>query len=154
MLITNTPNSELHIFNNEGEEIVTIDGTGVTKPSGGVVSQQVKTDGQHFAFYRIGEFTQEDGDYVVSQEDLVAFNEWVKSLSQGAILSIVHDNEDESRVYTTVHNILVMRVEFVSSGSPLDVYDFVVTCLGNTDLSFIVFDDEPTVLYYGIDIGD
>ena len=35
MLITNTPNNELHIYNNEGEEIVSIDDSGVTKPSGG-----------------------------------------------------------------------------------------------------------------------
>ena len=37
MLITNKPNDQLHIYNNEGEEIVTIDSTGVTKPdvSGG-----------------------------------------------------------------------------------------------------------------------
>ena len=32
MLITNTPNSELHVYNNEGEEIVTIDESGVIKP--------------------------------------------------------------------------------------------------------------------------
>ena len=37
MLITNTPNNELHVFNNDGEEIVKIDETGVVKPdvSGG-----------------------------------------------------------------------------------------------------------------------
>lgn len=35
MLITNTPNNELHIFNNEGEEIVSINDSGVTKPETG-----------------------------------------------------------------------------------------------------------------------
>lgn len=37
MLITNTPNSELHVYNNSGEEIVKIDESGVVKPdvSGG-----------------------------------------------------------------------------------------------------------------------
>lgn len=35
MLITNTPNSELHVFNNDGEEIVKIDETGVVKPEVG-----------------------------------------------------------------------------------------------------------------------
>ena len=31
MLITNTPNDELHIYNNDGEEILAIGSNGVTK---------------------------------------------------------------------------------------------------------------------------
>jgi hypothetical protein len=37
MLITNTPNNELHIFNNEGEEIVSINDSGVTKSGSGLI---------------------------------------------------------------------------------------------------------------------
>lgn len=36
MLITNTPNNELHVYNNSGEEIVKIDESGVVKPDGGL----------------------------------------------------------------------------------------------------------------------
>lgn len=60
MLITNTPNNELHIFNNEGEEIVSINDSGVTKSGSGLIVHADELNNAGVIWGTFGEYDSEE----------------------------------------------------------------------------------------------
>jgi len=165
MLITNTPNNELHVYNNKGEEIVTLDDKGVVKPdvsggggSGADVHYPIKTDGSlRFAFYRIGEYTTDDyGSIIVSQEDLVAYNEWVKNISPASYFVTEYET---NIVGSTQHHRQISRLYETNyySGEYSDEWrldNISILTTGSPSLYYEGFDDEPNVMYIGCNYYD